>query len=388
MNKDQWTEIPANPDTSKGDVRFGAHSPPEEAKALAKKSGALKDDVRDVARTASETAKDVGKEAKAGASEIGRTAADMAATVKEGAQEAGTEMKRGAKGALQHTKDAAVDIGEAAKEVAGVAKDTAAGAGEAVKDAVAVVKEDASELMKAAASGTQEIAREIAPAMRRAGRAAGTFVAGNAVPLSLLGFGAGWIMMKGRRRSTVRPERAQLGSAKTAFSEPSGTIAGEIEKAGEAVAGEIEKASEAVAGEIEKVRSKAGEFVHAAGTRAREVAHETRERATHLKDQTVHQLEGARDAVSREAHKLGKEARIQYVHAKDVTTDFAHHNPLLLIALSLGAGMGTSYLFPSTRSEQRLMGGRRDRLVGEARETVSRIGQIAHKAATEVRHPN
>jgi len=364
MDKDQWKDSQSRTDPSKGDVRPSSQDPfakTEEGSAMGKRNaGTFTDEVRDVARSASGAAKEVGKEAKATANDVAGAAGSVASKVKEGAQD---------------TKDAATNLGDAAKDAVAAAKDTAAEVGTAAKDGLTIVKEDANELLHAATTGAKEITREVGPALRRASRATGAFVAGNAVPLSLLGFGAGWVLMRGSRRSAASQKRTP-GIAVESTPVEIGESIGEKTHDAQGKTGELVHA----AGE------RAREVAHETGERAREVVHETRERATQLKDKTAHRLEDAREAVSRQATKLREEARCQYAHAKQATSEFAQHNPLVLMALSLGAGMGSSYLFPSTRSEKRLMGEPRERIVGEARQTLTRIGEIAHKAASDARH--
>jgi hypothetical protein len=94
--------------------------------------------------------------------------------------------------------------------------------------------------------------------------------------------------------------------------------------------------------------------------------------------------------VSERATKIKKGAGQQLDRAKQSTTHLAESSPFALIALSLGAGMGTAMLFPSSKSEKRLMGATRDRLVDEAADTASRVGGVARETARNLRdslHP-
>jgi len=343
-----------------------------------------------------------------GAKEVSRTANAATGHATQGAKEILSDAREGAKGvanaaqnaaghAVETGKEVVEDLKEGAKNLANTAMTTAGEAKEVVQAAGSEVAGIVKEVTDRATHTVVDAIHEVRPTIRRANRAAGAFVASNAVPISLVGFGAGWLLMSGRRRRpSATPDLARsltssaASSALASESKPSIGMRGSQARQQSSSPGEATSLTEATT----EVVHEAAEVVQEAASSVREgvkhVGAEARARASELKQRAAHQIETAREVVSERAAKLKKGAGERLDRAKQSTTHLAESSPFALIALSLGAGMGTAMLFPSSKPEKRLMGAARDRLVDEASETASRVGGVARETARNLRdnlHP-
>jgi len=103
---------------------------------------------------------------------------------------------------------------------------------------------------------------------------------------------------------------------------------------------------------------------------ARAERHEPGEsRIQHLRHLDAHQIADAGREKLRQVR-----GRVNQVQTK--TREVASSNPLAMGAVALAAGIGIGLLLPTTRTENRLMGGTRDRLLGQARD-LTRQGRSA-----------
>ncbi len=188
-------------------------------------------------------------------------------------------------------------------------------------------KEEATDMLRTAKNNAIEsvtdTVHEISDRARRAGSAATGFAATHAVPLTLIGVGAGWLML------SLRRDRATADSPH---------------------------------------RAATGEVPHRAAT-------------ADLPHRAVELGHRASDAIM----EVGHDASIQARRATAAAWDFTEGNPLAVGALAIAAGVGVGLLLPNTSVENSLMGPSRDRLVGDARHAAEHMRYVAKDAASELK---
>lgn len=288
-----------------------------------------------------------------------------------------------------------------------------------------------------------DYARQAGGYARRAGGATGSFVAENAVPLSLIGIGVGLLALsvrrsasqqqfvddydygyeddylalegdrefeyetsqrsgRGRRalgnartraESLAHDARDRIGGAADSARERVGQVA---DSARERVGHVADSARERVQGVAQSARETAGNVADS----AREIAEGARERVGQLAERASESVSAARTRVSDTASQIGtqatelsREARERLYRAQLRTRDFADENPLAVGVVAIAAGVGVGLLLPATQPENRLMGETRDRLLGDARGLIDEarhageiVGQKARETAHELRN--
>jgi len=292
------------------------------------------------ATAAKEGAKSAVAELKEGVVEIRTTASEARSSATERAREVASELGKEAGEVVRRTKHVAEDLREAAVEAAIEAE------------------EEVVEVVQQASDKAKTALRELAPRIRRATRATGTIAANNAVPVSLMGFGVGWLLVRALRG-------APLPSARSRAPLSQGKLGGIAHDAGQ----------------------RAQKVAHDAGERVQKVAHDSRQLVGELAERSVHRVEHARDTVTRQATRLSEEAQAQFSNAKDASSEFAHEHPFAMIALSVGFGVGTSLLLPPTPSENRLLGPQRQRPLENRRDMATRIADAERRSNSE-RYPH
>jgi hypothetical protein len=317
-----------------------------------------------------------------GAREVSKAIRSAAGHLKEGAQDIAQDLAQGiggqARSAIKGATAAAEDAQDTGQKVLQDAAAGAKGLGqvaaevvEETKEVLEGAKDQAQGLIRHAKDVVVDSAHRAGPSLRRASRATGAFVAGNAVPISLLGFGAGWLLMSGRHK-TRTATNGGTAVATTVESQARRSLSSP-------------RVETLVERELDQPREPIGSLAHRANERVHEAAHVVHDRVIDYTHRAVHQAEILRDAAGERTSQLKREALARGEKVKAASARMAVDHPLLLVALSMGAGVGTAMLFPSTKPEDRLMGDTRDRLIGEARETASSVGQIARKTAEDVR---
>jgi len=343
------------------------------AKEVSRKASSLVEQAaegaKDVAQTAGQTASQAAGHAKEGMKDV---ASDLAT----GAKQVGTTAQKAAGHTIESGKDILGDIKGGAKDLANTVLETAGEAKEVIEEVGADIVETVRETKDRAKHSMSSAIHQVGPSLRRANRATGAFVATNAVPISLLGFGAGWLMMSSRRRQSMRPAAPRTEGMLSA------TTGIASETLGAATTPEIGAEAADLA---KRTSDKLHDVAEGALKTVQHAAGETRHRVAEIKDRATYQVQHARDVVSERATKLKHGAGHQLDRAKDATVHLAESKPFVLLALSLGAGMSTAMLFPSSKPEKRLMGATRDRLIGEAGDTAARVGEVARKTARELR---
>jgi len=358
----------------------------EGAKDVAQTVGAVGthavEGAKDIAKDAGQGAKGVSQAAQAAAGHALESGKDIAKDASQGAKGVAQAAQAAAGHALESGKHVVEDIKEGTKELARTAAATAGEAKELVQEVADEAGGIARDVTQRAVHSMSSAIHQVGPSIRRANRATGAFVATNAVPISLLGFGAGWLMMSSRRRSApMRDERAR---ARAAAIPSSISIEAESLTTGRGQT-EIAEIKEEIVDIAKGATGRMHDVAEGVRKSVRHASSEARHRAAEIKERTVHQVEHASHVVSERATAIKKETGIKLDHAKEATKHLAETNPLLLLALSLGAGMSTAAIFPASKAEKRLMGSARDRLIEEASDTASRVGNVARTTAREMR---
>jgi len=309
-------------------------------------------------------------------------------------------------------------IKENAKEVIREAKSAAAEsireARSAATDSLRDVKDAAVGSLREAKDKTFETVSDtvhvIGRSAQRATSVTGEFVGAHAVPLALVGLGVGWLMLSmnhQRRRESDRYlasrydrdyDRAPRGSFADSewdrYDDSYGdsysrrqmsTIADEARQRAGNFAHEAQRRAGSIAHRaaegLDETRSQVRETVQAARSRVDGTLSDLREQASNLRQ---HAAEIGGD-LRGQAADLGHQAYDQIQRVQERTVDFAEQNPLAVGALALVAGVGVGMLLPHTRREDRLLGETRDRLIGDAQRTASRLGETVKSSASELR---
>jgi len=321
--------------------------------------------------------------------------------VKHEVAKAATEAKDAAGEKIREVKDAAVEkfneVKDMATEKLHTATDVAAEKLHTATDAAAEkfreVKDAASETVSHAVETVSETYDHVRDGAVRAGESTLGFVRANAVPLTLLGLGAAWLIANQRSRSRDgwrppysgsparlrsygegyrtrdegRSESRDYAGARGSASGVMGSAKGAASRVRDKASGAVDE----VRREVSKVGDKTSEYV----SRAEERAHELADRAGHAVSDSAHR---ARDLAERELHRA---------------RDLAESNPIALGAAALIAGVGIGLLLPATRKENELLGPSRDKLMDGAKETVHEIeaaakdlGHTAKETAREMKN--
>jgi ElaB/YqjD/DUF883 family membrane-anchored ribosome-binding protein len=277
--------------------------------------------------------------------------------LKAGAKHVIEEAKEGAKGAIRDVKDAAMDRMITAKDHA--------------------------------IDSLSETASEVSYRARRAGVATAGFMSANAVPLALIGIGAGWLTLTMRRQRRLReqgPYTIGYGDDRyyDRFYDPRLDLAAEQRWSESGFATESRNLMDRGRGTVDQLTD-----------RAREGAQHMREGAHNMRDRvqnTVSDLGDRAHELGYQARELGYQARDRMMRAERRTVELAQENPLAVGAIALAAGVGIGLALPASQAENRLMGPARGRLVdqartlaGEARSTAEQAAQKARQAVDEIK---
>jgi ElaB/YqjD/DUF883 family membrane-anchored ribosome-binding protein len=267
--------------------------------------------------------------------------------LKAGAKHVIQEAKEEVKGTLREAKDAAVDSLRTAKDHA--------------------------------IDSVSETVSEVGYRARRAGVATAGFVTANAVPLTLIGLGAGWLMMTMRRQRQLREqgpysigydERLDFGEERFGYGRERGWSEGPFGREPSQL--------------LERGRDKVDELTERAG----QLTDRAKQGAMHMRDKVQHTMSD----MGERAGELGHEARMRMMQVEHRTRDFAYDNPLAVGAIAVAAGVGIGLALPTSRTENRLLGPTRGRLgeqardlMGEARSTAQHTAQRARQAVDELK---
>ncbi|MDB4977526.1 MAG: hypothetical protein JWN48_5867 [Myxococcaceae bacterium] len=359
-----------------------------------------------------------------------------------GGQDATSGQQQDQKGNVQQQIQGAADkLGEKARGAVSSARDTVAHAEDRAAALAHDVRDTATEQYQRARDYALDEAQQLgerarragyvgADYARRAGASTGQFVTTNALPLTLIGAGIGWLawsLRQQRQRSAdleldlygdeddfdegigefpIRERydarRDQEGDASTG-GRLDGLVSGARDAAGQArerVGALTDRATQSAS----QLADRAAQGGRAIADRATQTASALAERATHGAEVVRTRVTDAATQLSHQAGELSHEARERVRLAGLRTRDFADENPLMVGAIAIAAGVGIGLLLPNTQPENRLLGETRDRLLGDARgllgdargiideardtalQTADQIGRHARETAQEIRN--
>jgi ElaB/YqjD/DUF883 family membrane-anchored ribosome-binding protein len=313
---------------------------------------------------------------------------------KSAAKDAVTDIKNAAMDKAGDIKDAVVDktieVKDAVAEKAIVVKDKAVEVKDVIAEKAVELRDEASEKLVEATDAVVETLDEVGEQAKRIGSEAWRFTSANAVPLALIGIGAGWLFANSKRSKSEPAYRRSLASRTEDY---------DLEE---------ELDYDAVVPDSSRARPRgrrivAGRVPMRATARARPT--QVRERSeTQLRDQATGLASQAGDAARTAQHKIedGAAQSAEYLRrgaaqtsefvrknaarARDATLTFADENPLALAMATLVAGVGVGLLLPSTDRETKLLKPARekfDRFIGDAREAATDVAQVARETAND-----
>lgn len=243
---------------------------------------------------------------------------------------------------------------------------------------------------------------------RRAGSSTASFVSANAVPLTLIGAGIGWLAWSLRKQSVSRYED-ENDLFEDDFDD---SLEGEYQlrerypsrgSRREGLVASARDAAEQARSSVGAITDRVSESASSVASRATESARAIAERASHGAEVVRTRVTDTASHLSTQASELSHQAREQVRAAGVRTRDFAEESPLLVGAIAVAAGVGVGLLLPATQPENRLLGETRDRLLGDAKgllgearhvledardaalETAGQVSQRARETAQEVR---
>jgi ElaB/YqjD/DUF883 family membrane-anchored ribosome-binding protein len=235
------------------------------------------------------------------------------------------------------------------------------------KEVLRDAKEEATNMLRTAKDhaieSVTDTVHEISDRARRAGTAATDFASTHAIPLTVVGLGAGWLFLSLRHQRML-----SQGTHATYHRDES------HDRMGDSARGDGRQL-------LDSAWERVGEFSEHAGAQIESARTNVKEAITDLSHRAAELTHRASDAVVSVSHDAAEQAR----RASAAARDFTHENPLAVGALALAAGIGVGLLLPSTPVENRLMGSSRDRLVGDARHTAERVRHVAQDAASELK---
>ena len=207
---------------------------------------------------------------------------------------------------------------------------------------------------------------------------AGRQVRENPLALGLIGVGMVWLMM-GRSNDADRPQERHGSESYTPYSgawpagqqgggKPYSQYKGRSGQTGAAAAGMMHKVSDTASDMKDKVEHAASGITERVG-----------DMASNLTDRISGAAHGVTDSVKGMASGVA-----DTLHTRDIVgtvSDRLERQPLLLGAVALVAGAVIGAALPRTRTENRLMGEPRDRLMDQARSATSGMKDRAVDAA-------
>jgi ElaB/YqjD/DUF883 family membrane-anchored ribosome-binding protein len=285
-------------------------------------------------------------------------------------------------------KQAVKNAGEQALDKAVEAKDVVVDKAIEVKDAVVEkateVKDAAIERAHEAADTISETYDEVSYQTRRAGRAAWSFTVDNAVPLSLIGIGASWLLVNRSSRNGRKPDRywdeelADYPPDNLAYSRgyaydeyPDSRARDYATRSGDSARRPAVRAT--------RRQPSAREGMQRTAAKVREEGRSLSERVDSVMSTAGH-------AVADQASHGREIVEDRWRRVRDGSRDVAQQNPLALALGTLVAGVGIGLLLPGTKREDRLLEPTRDRMrrpVNRARDTAQDVGRIAKRTADD-----
>jgi hypothetical protein len=281
------------------------------------------------------------------------------------------EAKQAAKQAKDNLVEKAVDK---SVEVKDVVVDKALEIKDIAVEKATEAKDIAISKAQEAGDAVSEAYDEVAYTAQRAGRVAWRFTVANAVPLGLIGIGAGWLISNQRSQTArlAEPDVSWDDDDALDYPDDYGYPADNLAFAGtnELSRGRVSSSAARPARRGPSALNKAGKRLRQGTKNVYAKAGQELEQAQHtLADTAAH----SRDIV---------QDRLQRVQT--ASRDFAAANPLALAFGTLIAGLGVGLLLPSSSREDTLLQPARARIrsvVGTARDVAEDVRNVAKQTA-------
>lgn len=218
----------------------------------------------------------------------------------------------------------------------------------------------------------------------KSGEAAASFgevVKEHPLPSLLMGLGLGWLVYERSSMSDGAKLRRKYGDIGPGTYAPAegrvGPYTGEQLGFTDPDAGFGEKARELLSGErMQEARGRASELTHRALEGVGDVSHRAQDTASEL----THR---AREKASELTHRARDTASELSQRGRDAMSRTYHEQPLALGAVTLGLGLASGLMMPSTRFEDEAIGRRADSLKQEVRRTGGETLESAKRVAKE-----
>lgn len=222
---------------------------------------------------------------------------------------------------------------------------------------------------------------------RHAGASTAEFVSENALPLSLIGLGVGWLVLSARKQRLRDDSFAGHYDAPVTFDEYAdprvlrGTSRRSIASDVQSRASELASRTREAGGEL---ASRVGETLDAARGKVADSLDSARGRVAEGLDSARNRVGESLDVARSHVSDGLDTARSQLSHVSQRSVDYAEENPLLIGALAVAAGVGIGLALPATQRENELLGETRDRLLGDARGLIGDARETARETAREM----
>jgi ElaB/YqjD/DUF883 family membrane-anchored ribosome-binding protein len=216
------------------------------------------------------------------------------------------------------------------------------------------------EAKDSALESVEEVVHDVGQRAREIGDRSMSFVRANPIPLAMIGLGVGWLAV-----SVVRNRRNRRNDD----FDFEGDLAFDMEERPY----DLEERGYS----MDQRPRRFG----ALREKAEHLREGARHKAEHLREEASHGIEQVRD----KARDLGHRAQTGLRQAQTGVSDYAHENPLAIGALAIAAGVGFGLLLPASRKEDQLMGGMRDRLVTDVRESAREVTRSVKDTAQELK---
>lgn len=284
-------------------------------------------------------------------------------------------LKEEAKEAVVNAKNAAVD---SAVEVKDAVIEKAVELKDNVTEKAAELGSAASEKLAQAKDAAVETFEQVEEQVEEIGAAAWQFTRANAVPLALIGVGAGWMIANSRRDGDgyARERSLSTDSDYDDYAWNDRSIAAQS------------SASGAKRGQS-RGRASARNSSSRAASGTRGIGSQATDKARGLAREAGENMRRVESTIADRASQGARYVRDGFQRARVASTDFAEANPLAVAFAGLLAGVGVGLLLPSTERETKLMRPARqklDALIGDVREAASDVTQVAKDTATQTMH--
>jgi len=299
--------------------------------------------------------------------------ANIKEEAKNAAKDAVTTVKQAASDKASEVKD---NVIEKAQEIKEVVADKAVALKESATEKASELKDEASEKLAEARDAIVETYDEVSEQAIRIGGEAWRYTAANAVPLAMVGVGAGWLIANARSSSKLSVDYDEFDEYddELDWGDPSARTR---PRASRAVA-PVRRSAQRPRARASGVANQAGSLAKQARSAARNATHKIEDSAS----------QGAQ-AIKRGAAQSGALVRESFDRAASATRTFATENPIALAVATLVAGVGIGMLLPASEREARLLTPARQKIdswLGDAREAASDVANVAKQATRDTLH--